>query len=134
MATNDTPDDANDRIDHHEFGFYVYEQDEDDPRFSFWGYVNGGGMPLFEHQPNDHAMWQSPEKSKTEFEFQKPTDELKSILHDIFTDGVDTDRVQSLAPHEREFVSYIHGTLEESEYGLPTPVWNWINFDCGVND
>jgi len=126
MATNEHNDtDAQSP----EFRFYVYRDNPDAPRFSFWVVIGDTGMSLFERPPDGRGMWLSPDSEGSMYEYQTPTDELKSVLAALMGDGVDRDRVENLAPHERHFAEVIIGTVDEKPEAVPGPVWDFMH-DC----
>ena len=111
----------------HEFVFYLYEQDEDDPRFSFWLETSdGSGMLLYERPPDGHGMWLKPSEG-SDHDAVEPSDELKEIIAELMGNDVDADRVHGLEPHERYFVQVVHGTVEQNPDAIPDPVWGWMH-------
>jgi hypothetical protein len=109
-----------------DFVFYVYDDDPEDPRFSFWLETGDGGMSLYERPPDGEGMWLDPEPG-SDYGQVEPSDELRGVVHDLIREGVDTERVAELPAHERHFVQVISGTIEEAEDRIPSPVWHWIH-------
>ncbi|ELY96523.1 hypothetical protein C484_00820 [Natrialba taiwanensis DSM 12281] len=111
----------------HEFVFYLYEEDEEDPRFSFWLETSdGSGMSLYERLPDGQGMWLKPSEG-SDHGAVEPTDELKAVISELMANDVSADRVHDLAPHERHFVQGIHGTVDQNPDAIPNPVWGWMH-------
>jgi len=113
-----------------EFVFYVYDDDQEDPRFSFWMYTADGetGMSLFEKPPDGEGKWLCPER-KSEYDGTQPTEELRRIMAMLLGDGVEAGGVRQLPAHEEHMFRYIHGTAAENPDALPGPVWAFMQ-DC----
>lgn len=112
---------------HVEYTFYVYEQDEDDPRFSFWlEMADAGGMALYDRPPEGAGMWLCPEQ-KTDYESTAPSTAFEDVIGELAAGGIDADRLDDLAAHERYFVQVLHGTIAENPDGIPEPVWVYID-------
>ena len=124
-----TSDECSNEVDR-EFVFYIYEDDEVDPRFSFWLETSdGNGMSLYERPPDGAGMWLKP-SAGSDHDSVAPTDELKAVVAKLLDSDVSADAVHSLPPHERYFVQVIHGTINEvSADNIPDPVWGWM-WDC----
>lgn len=114
----------------HEFVFYLYEQDADDPRFSFWIETSdAGGMSLYERPPDGAGMWLKPSEG-SDHDAVEPSAELKRVIAEfIGGDGVPVERVDELPVHEKYFVQVLHGTIEDNPDAVPDPVWGWMH-DC----
>jgi len=111
----------------HEFVFYLYDEDEDDPRFSFWIETSdGSGMSLYERPPDGHGMWLKPSEG-SDHDAVEPTDDLKAVIAELLAGDVSADRVHDLEPHERYFVQVIHGTVDQNPDAIPEPVWGWMH-------
>lgn len=110
----------------HEFVFYLYDEDDEDPRFSFWVETSdGSGMSLYERPPDGDGMWLKPSEG-SDHDAVEPTSGLKTIVAELMGNDVDADRVHDLPPHERYFVQVIHGTIEQNPDAIPDPVWSWM--------
>lgn len=107
--------------------FYVYDDDPEDPRFSFWiETAEAGGMSLFERPPDGAGMWLKPSKDD-EHDAVEPSDELRQLVAEFVAgDGVPASRVQQLPAHERHFFEVVHGTIREKPDAIPDPVWDWM--------
>lgn len=111
----------------HEFVFYLYDEDEEDPRFSFWlETTDGSGMSLYERPPDGHGMWLKPSQG-SDHDAVEPTDELKEIVAALLEDEIPVERLFDLPAHERYFVQLIHGTIDENPDAIPNPVWGWMH-------
>ena len=110
-----------------DYAFYIYEDDPEDPRFSFWMHVeDGNGLSLYERPPEGHGMWLKVEEG-SDHERVEPSDSLKGVIADLLDDGVEGGEILDLPPHERYFVQVIHGTVEDNPDSIPAPVWHWMN-------
>lgn len=111
----------------HEFVFYVYDDDPDDPRFGFWLETEDGeGMSLYERLPDGDGMWLKPSKG-SDYGAVEPSADLKSAIEGLLGDGVSVDAINDLPAHERYFVQVIHGTIDENPDAIPAPVWGWMD-------
>jgi len=128
QANDDTIDAAD-----YSYVFYIYEDDEEDPRFSFWMESESDGISLYERPPDGQGMWL---KIDTGSDYGKvvPTDEFESIIAGLMGDGVDGTRVDDLPSHERFFTKAIFGTIEQNPDAIPGPVWNYLHECGGVSD
>jgi len=108
-----------------EFVFYIYDYDEDDPRFSFWVETKDDGMSLYERPPDGQGMWLKPSKG-SDHDSVEPSDELETVVAQLLESGVEAERVKELSPHERYFVQSIHGTIEKNPDAVPGPVYDWM--------
>jgi len=113
-----------------EFEFFVYEDDEDDPRFSFWMQLESEGMCLYDRPPEGAGMWLSPDR-ESDYEPETPTDDLREIVAALLGGGFEATRLADLPSHEQYFVQVLHGTVEENPDGLPAPVWHWMH-ECAA--
>lgn len=113
-----------------EYVFYIYDDDPEDPRFSFWIETSeAGGMSLYERPPDGEGKWLKPSKG-SDYGAVEPTDELrKYVAKFVAGDGVPAEDVHDLPAHERHFFQVIHGTIDEKPHAVPDPVWEWMN-DC----
>jgi len=120
---------ASDKVTH-EFVFYTYNDDGDDPRFSFWIETSdGSGMSLYERPPDGHGMWLKPSEG-SDHDAVDPTPQLKEVVAELVNDnGVPAGKIHDLPAHERYFVQVIHGTVNEHPDAMPDPVWGWMH-DC----
>lgn len=114
--------------DDEEFVFYVYEDDFEDPRFSFWLEVpaDGTGMCLYDRPPEGDGMWLDPEIGG-DYGAVEPTDEFEQVLAQLMGDGIDAGRLADLPAHEDYFVRVIHGTIDENADGIPNVVWSYLH-------
>lgn len=114
--------------DDHEFVFYLYDEDPDDPRFSFWIETpDGEGMSLYERPPDGAGMWLKPSKG-SDHDAAEPTPELQAVAVEMLHgDGVPAERVDDLPPHERHFVQVLHGTNVQNPDAIPAPVFAWVD-------
>ncbi|WP_337653208.1 hypothetical protein [Halomontanus rarus] len=111
----------------HEFVFYIYDDDPEDPRFSFWiETTHAGGMSLYERPPEGAGMWLKPETG-SDHESVDPTDEFEGVIADLMGGGLEGERILDLPAHERYFVQAIHGTAEEDPDAIPAPVWGYMH-------
>ena len=108
-----------------EFVFYVYDDDADDPRFSFWMEFGDSGMSLYERPPDGAGMWLDPEPG-SDHDAVAPSDDLRDAVAELLDDGIDAEVVETLPAHERYFLQVIHGTNVENPGGIPGPVWHWM--------
>jgi hypothetical protein len=108
-----------------EFVFYVYDDDPDDPRFSFWIEGDETGRSLYERPPDGRGMWLDPEIG-SDYGSVEPTRELKRVIAGLLDGGVDSEDIIDLPPHERHFVQVLHGTNVDNPGGIPGPVWDWM--------
>lgn len=111
----------------HEFVFYIYDDDPEDPRFSFWiETTNAGGMSLYERPPEGAGMWLKPETG-SDHSSVEPSDEFEAVIADLMDGGLEGARILELPPHERHFVQVIYGTVEENPDAIPEPVWGYMH-------
>jgi len=108
-----------------EFVFYLYDDDPDNPRFSFWLEGDETGRSLYERPPDGVGMWLDPEVGG-EYEPVNPTDELKRVIAALLNDGIDGKEILELPAHELHFVQVLHGTNVENPGAIPEPVWDWM--------
>jgi hypothetical protein len=108
-----------------EFVFYVYEDDPDDPRFSFWREGDETGRSLYERPPDGRGMWLDPEIG-SDYGSVEPTDDLKRVIAGLLDGGVDGEEIMELPAHERHFVQVLHGTNVDNPGAIPGPVWDWM--------
>lgn len=120
------------------YKFYIYEESEDDPRFSFWMSVDGAGeMCLYDRPPEGAGMWLSPDEN-SDHGYQEPSEVFEQTIAQLLGDGIDVAKLQDVEPHEEYFIRVIHGTVDENPDGIPDPVWAYMH-DCkerfaGEND
>ena len=111
-----------------EFVFYVYNDDDEDPRFSFWYLFEDSGMSMYERPPDGQGMWLKPSQD-SDYGGEQPTDALREVIAQLMGDGIHTDALDELPAYERHFVQVIHGTVEQNPDGIPNPVWSWM-YEC----
>lgn len=128
MSTDHDTRDVTRPPDGHEFVFYIYEQDADDPRFSFWLERDDQGLSLYERPPDGNGMWLKPEVG-SDHDAVAPTEAFERVVAGLMHGGVDGAAVHDLPGHERYFVESILGTIEKDPDALPAPVWGYLN-DC----
>ena len=116
-----------------EFVFYVYDDDPEDPRFSFWMETGDGGMSLYERPPDGAGMWLDPDPG-SDHDAVPPTDGLRDAVAELLNDGIGVDEVADLPAHERYFLQVIHGTNDENPGAIPGPVWHWMERCAGERD
>lgn len=109
--------------------FYVYEQDVEDPRFSFWIETEeAGGMALYDRPPEGAGMWLDP-NDESDYDGVDPTEAFEEVVAALLGDGVDAGKVAELPPHEEYFFRVIHGTIDENPDGVPNAIWAYMH-DC----
>lgn len=113
-----------------EFEFFVYENDFDDPRFSFWLQLEEEGMCLYDRPPEGAGMWLKPDR-ESDYDPEVPSEDLREIVAALLGDGFEASRLEDLPAHERHFVQVLHGTVDENPDGVPAPVWHWMH-DCAA--
>jgi hypothetical protein len=111
-----------------EFEFFVYDDDPDDPRFSFWAQHGDSGVCVYDRPPEGVGMWLKL-KRDSDYDAVKPSDELIDIVARSRSESVEPEAVEALPPHERYFFQAIHGTATENPEAIPAPVWEFID-DC----
>jgi len=112
-----------------EYKFYLYEQDPDDPRFSFWMSLDGAGeMALYDRPPEGDGMWLCPDDN-SDYGGQAPSETFENLLGQLMGNGIDVGELTTLPPHEEYFVRVIHGTVEQNPDGIPSPLWAYMH-DC----
>jgi len=107
------------------FVFYVYDDDEDDPRYSFWLERDETGRSLYERPPDGRGMWLDPEIGG-DYASVEPTEDLKQVIAGLLNGGIDGGQITDLPAHERDFVQVLHGTNTNNPGGIPAPVWDWM--------
>ena len=113
-----------------EYVFYVYDDNPDDPRFSFWMQHPERGIetPLFGRPPDGEGKWLDPEMGGSDYAGTDASNGLRVALADLIEyKEVKTERVEELPAHESAFVRYITGTIEEHPGSLPAPVWDFMH-------
>jgi len=114
------------RTERSEFEFYVYEQDDEDPRFSFWVQHGDTGFCVYDRPPEGVGMWLKLER-ESDYEPSPPSEGLKHALGAVMNGGVDAEVVEALPPHERHFFQVVYGTTEEHPDAIPAPVWDFMH-------
>jgi hypothetical protein len=107
------------------FVFYVYDDDEDDPRYSFWLERDERGRSLYERPPDGRGMWLDPDIGG-DYEPVEPTEDLKQVIAGMLNAGIDGGEIIDLPAHERHFVQVLHGTNSDKPGAIPAPVWGWM--------
>jgi hypothetical protein len=111
-----------------EYVFYVYDQDETDPRFSFWMETENSGISLFERPPDGQGMWLNP-NDESSYSGTEPTQKFEWAIAALMGDGIEGSELVDLPGHERYFISVVHGTVDENPDAIPNPVWEYMH-DC----
>jgi len=97
-----------------EYYFYVYKEDEEDPRFGFWTGADSIEFSLFERTPEQGVWLSNEQKSSDEYERRAPTEDFERILGALAAGKkVGVDDINDLPPHEEFFAHSFAGTVQE---------------------
>jgi len=99
--------------------FFVYDEDEEDPRYSVWVQGNAIEIPVFSHQPDETCEWMDLRPSYGA-ERVAMSDDCKTVLSELLVAG-ETELFDELPPWERSFVNGIFEQAQTDD-GLPNPV------------
>ena len=115
--------------------FYRYGRDEGgNPMFSFWMDVDRDtGICLYE-RGGKQGRWLDTHHSSDDYAPIRPSDDLRKVLRQLLVseEGVEAERVESLADHESYFARIIVGTLEDGK-DLPDGVWAFLEDVAGTS-
>lgn len=112
--------------------FFVYDYDEDDPRYGVW-YVEGDkGVSLFEYTPEGQGMWLNVDLKGSTYEPIIPSEQFKRVASSLMDEsGVLAKAIEDLPPYEREFMFNIIGSLNETPNIVPVPIMKFIA-ECSI--
>ena len=101
-----------------EWRFYLYDEDDKDPRYSVWILNGEVEIPVFSHQPDEDVVWYDLTPAYGD-ESTPLSDEFRDVLGGLLLEGEgSTDK--ELPPWEMSFLNLLLKQSQTDE-GLPEP-------------